>query len=588
MAIADSKPVDNKLNVFISYSRKDSAFAEELLAGLEFAGFEAFLDKHDIAAGEDWERRLSRLIEAADTVVYVISPDSIGSQRCGWEIKQTNDTGKRLLPIVWRNVEEAQVPPPLKRLNYIYFDKPHSFAGGLKALAEALRTDLDWVREHTRIGELAARWNGRQRNEALLIRGDDLVSARAWAGQQPQHAPEPTLLMREFLAAAENAERERLAHEQALIAAAGDAEVKRIKAEQEVQAAKLEAQRRRSQLLVAGSLATVLLIAGSAFALYQNNQTKLARAERERVAADNKRIVAENERFKAERQAAQAAKELDRVASQADSDPAPFDDTLKSSVRVDDTARTMTRGPAAAAPTSPRAAAPDTATTDARRMISEDAFTAMIEFETGGRAAYERNYGSPVWPGYSSGVVIGFGYDLGHVSEAEAVAAWSKHLPAADLDRLKSAVRVTGPDAQRLVETMKDIKISWAAAEAVFKETTLPKFYQLTEAALPNFRELAPDAKGALVSLVYNREADFKSTSEKRLEMRNIREHMEKKEYAKIPAELRAMKRLWTLPGLQRRRDAEAVLFERGLVAMGLLARAGEMPVISAPQTTTR
>jgi len=30
-------------------------------------GFEPYLDRHDIAAGEDWEARLGRLIEAADT-----------------------------------------------------------------------------------------------------------------------------------------------------------------------------------------------------------------------------------------------------------------------------------------------------------------------------------------------------------------------------------------------------------------------------------------------------------------------------------------------------------------------------------------
>jgi hypothetical protein len=41
-----------KLKVFISYSRKDSAaFADELMAGLELAGFAPFLDRHDIAAG---------------------------------------------------------------------------------------------------------------------------------------------------------------------------------------------------------------------------------------------------------------------------------------------------------------------------------------------------------------------------------------------------------------------------------------------------------------------------------------------------------------------------------------------------------
>src|SRR5215831_15681498 len=118
---------DRKLRVFISYSRKDEDFAQDLLAGLQAAGFEPYLDKHDIAAGEDWEARLGRLIETADTVVFVISPDAVASERCAWEVERSVNLKKRLLPIVSRRVEEAQVPPRLKQLNYIYFDRPHSF-----------------------------------------------------------------------------------------------------------------------------------------------------------------------------------------------------------------------------------------------------------------------------------------------------------------------------------------------------------------------------------------------------------------------------------------------------------------------------
>ena len=41
-----------KLKVFISYSRRDSTeFVDELVAGLELAGFAPVLDRHDIAAG---------------------------------------------------------------------------------------------------------------------------------------------------------------------------------------------------------------------------------------------------------------------------------------------------------------------------------------------------------------------------------------------------------------------------------------------------------------------------------------------------------------------------------------------------------
>src|SRR6266567_3311042 len=90
-----------ELKVFISYSRRDSSeFSDELVAGLELAGFAPFLDRHDIAPGEDWETRLSGLIEQADTVVYVVSPEAIKSERCRWEVDRTLALSKRLVPVI--------------------------------------------------------------------------------------------------------------------------------------------------------------------------------------------------------------------------------------------------------------------------------------------------------------------------------------------------------------------------------------------------------------------------------------------------------------------------------------------------------
>lgn len=205
-AKASNHPEQSGLKVFISYSRKDEDFARDLCAGLEAADMAPFLDRHDIAPGEDWEARLGRLIESADVVVFVLSPDSIASERCAWEVAQTSRLNKRLLPIVWRSVAEAQVPPGVKQLNYIFFNSLHIFGAPLFTLVQALRTDLDWTREHTRIGEAALRWRSRGQPESLLLRGDELASAAVWLKGQPQFAPEPSLLTLDFLKASEDAE----------------------------------------------------------------------------------------------------------------------------------------------------------------------------------------------------------------------------------------------------------------------------------------------------------------------------------------------------------------------------------------------
>jgi hypothetical protein len=78
---------------------------------------------------------------------------------------------------------------------------------------EALRQDIDWIREHTRIGEIAARWQARGRPESLLLRGDDLDAARAWAARRKPAAPEITDPQRAFLNASQDAETSRLGKE---------------------------------------------------------------------------------------------------------------------------------------------------------------------------------------------------------------------------------------------------------------------------------------------------------------------------------------------------------------------------------------
>ena len=200
-----------KLKVFISYSRKDSAaFADELLAGLEVGGFAPFLDRHDIAAGEDWEARLGGLIAQSDTVVFVVSPEAVKSEQCTWEVDRTLELSKRLLPVIFKSVPDHDIPEKLRRLQFVRFDSGTGFARPLSQLAEALRQDLDWIREHTRLGEIATRWERRGHPESLLWRGDEIDSAKTWMAARNAGAPEITDTQRAFVKASEEAESARL------------------------------------------------------------------------------------------------------------------------------------------------------------------------------------------------------------------------------------------------------------------------------------------------------------------------------------------------------------------------------------------
>jgi formylglycine-generating enzyme required for sulfatase activity len=196
-----------KLKVFISYSRRDSSeFADELVDGLELAGFAPFLDRHDIAPGEKWEDRLGGLISQADTVVFVVSSEAVKSERCAWEVEQTLRLSKRLLPVVFKLVAEADLPETLRERQFVRFDVAAGITRPLRELAEALRHDIDWIREHTRIGEMAARWEARGRLPSLLLRGDDVVAAEVWMKNRKADAPTISDVMQAFIAASKDAD----------------------------------------------------------------------------------------------------------------------------------------------------------------------------------------------------------------------------------------------------------------------------------------------------------------------------------------------------------------------------------------------
>src|SRR5690242_3065068 len=108
--------------VFISYSRKDLAFADRLEAALKHRGFEPLIDRSEIYAFEEWWARIEALIARSDTIVFVLSPDSVASEVALKEVAFAASLNKRLAPIVCRRVRDEAVPEALAKLNFVFFD----------------------------------------------------------------------------------------------------------------------------------------------------------------------------------------------------------------------------------------------------------------------------------------------------------------------------------------------------------------------------------------------------------------------------------------------------------------------------------
>lgn len=204
-----------RLKAFISYSRRDALeFADQLELALRACGFDTILDRHGITGGEAWKPRLEALIREADTVVFVLSPEAARSEICAWEVEKARALAKRILPVLAMPLGESAPPEHLASLNYVHFyaepQLPGSgFGYGIAKLVEALNSDIDWLREHTRLLGLASAWLERNKPDSRLLTGTDVADAKTWLLDQPPTAPEPTALQIEFIRASEKEEAER-------------------------------------------------------------------------------------------------------------------------------------------------------------------------------------------------------------------------------------------------------------------------------------------------------------------------------------------------------------------------------------------
>ena len=316
-ASRSDSPDKGKLRVFISYSRDDLYFADQLNAALDACGFECFIDRHGISGGEDWKRRLGNLISDADTVVFVLSPTSARSPVCDWEVEEATRLGKRILPIICQPLDGASPPLRLRERHYIFFyDDPKAapgsgFGSGLAKLSAALNTDFDWLREHTRYLQRATEWNRGDRPVNRLLSGDDITEAKAWVARRPKNAPEPTPLHLDFIRASEEEAEARSSAQRKQLEAMAAAQDERARALHEAEAA----QRKRATMARIRNIALlgVSILAVLAGWLYW-------KAAQQGKVAEEQRAVAEDQREQADQILAGATNIIRQLQNQMDID----------------------------------------------------------------------------------------------------------------------------------------------------------------------------------------------------------------------------------------------------------------------------
>ncbi len=251
-------------DVFISYSRRDKEFVQRLHQSLAALKSDVWVDWEDIPLTADWWKEICTGIESADTFVCILSPDFVQSEVCNKEVEHAFANKKRFIPVLYRELSEAQpTHPAISTHNWIFIRPTDDYETAFKALVSALETDLAYVRAHTRLLVRAIEWDTKNRDDSLLLRGGDLSEAEAWLTTSRDKQPEPAPMHIEYITVSRRAES------------------------------------RRQRTLLAGVSVALIVSIGLAllsFLLYRQSEENREAAENNAAISEANALLAENER----------------------------------------------------------------------------------------------------------------------------------------------------------------------------------------------------------------------------------------------------------------------------------------------------
>lgn len=187
-------------DVFISYSREDRELVTRLHQALEARQRDAWVDWEGIPPTAEWLAEIYEAIDASQALVFVLSPSSLASKVCRDELQHAVDQNKRLIPLVYRDAETVEVPQCLRALNWIFIRDGDDFEDAVDTLINAIDTDLERVKAHTRLLVRAREWEKRE-HHSLLLRSRDLEEAERRFASGAELEPKPTPLQLRFITA---------------------------------------------------------------------------------------------------------------------------------------------------------------------------------------------------------------------------------------------------------------------------------------------------------------------------------------------------------------------------------------------------
>lgn len=124
-------------NIFMSYSRRELGFVDDLVSKLEGQGYSVWLDYRVLIPGTPWKGQIDQGLKEADTVLLVVSRASLASKYVALEWQHFLETNKRVILLIF---EAVDLPTELEK--YEWVDFRGSYKAGLEELLSQLKQPI--------------------------------------------------------------------------------------------------------------------------------------------------------------------------------------------------------------------------------------------------------------------------------------------------------------------------------------------------------------------------------------------------------------------------------------------------------------
>lgn len=114
--------------VFISHSVSDSAWAREFANSLQQRGLRVSFDASANPSGHSWKEAVEKGLRESNVIVLLVTPDTIKRPNLFFEIGAAMGMGKRLIPVVSKDVDLTELPASLRERRYLIKGSPEATA----------------------------------------------------------------------------------------------------------------------------------------------------------------------------------------------------------------------------------------------------------------------------------------------------------------------------------------------------------------------------------------------------------------------------------------------------------------------------